>query len=125
MHWASDLLARFLRKVDGRELGRVEWLRAGWPRGALVLAVALPLVVAGPIRFVTGVGLALAFVLATLFTIVAVAAFVPALRRRELSPRRELVVTIAVAAVAVFAAALPYNRHFHGLASYLATDGFM
>jgi hypothetical protein len=125
MHWASDLLARFLRKVDGRELGRGEWLRAGWPRAALVLVVALPLVVAGPLRFVTGVGLALAFVLATLLVIVAVAAFAPALRRSDLSPRRELAVTVAVTAVAIFAAALPYNHHFHGLANYLASDGYM
>jgi hypothetical protein len=125
MRFASELLARLLSAVDGRALAREQWLRAGWPRAALVFVLAIPLLVAGPLRFATGISLGLAFLLATLLSILALAPFVRAFTTSGLSRRRELIVTAAAAAVAVFAAALPYNYHFHGIANYLAVDGYM
>jgi hypothetical protein len=105
-------------------LSRDQWLRCGWPRAALVLLVVVPSIVAGPIRVVTGLGLGAALATGTLLTMLAVAAFLPALRQSGLPARREIALTVALAAVALFAAALPYNRHFHGLADYIAVDGW-
>src|SRR5947209_1348646 len=46
-------LARLFASIDRRELAPAEWLRTGWPRGALILLIALPALLGGPIRYLT------------------------------------------------------------------------
>ena len=116
------MLARLLAAIDRRELPPSEWLRAGWPRIVLLLGVVAPALLAGPIRYVTGAGFGVAFALGALVSLAFLAPFVRVLARSGSSWPRELVTSAVVAGIAVFAAALVYNRHFHGLASYRTPD---
>lgn len=120
----APLWTRLRIAVDGGRLPRADWLRDGWPRSVLVLFVALPLVVAGPVRFILGVPMAWAFALATLLSFAVVYTFAPACRR-TLPRGRALGANLVLVSVALFAAELPYNRHFHGLANYVDPAGFM
>jgi hypothetical protein len=121
---SAPLLARLWIAVDGRRLPRADWLRDGWPRSVLVLLVALPLIVAGPVRFITGVPLPWGFAIATLLSFIVLYTFAPACRR-SLPRGRAIAANFVLVSVALFAAELPYNRHFHGLANYVDPAGFM
>ena len=117
---------RLLAKVDGRNLGASEWLRSGWPRGfPLLLLVALPLALAGPIRFVTGAGIGFAFALATVVVAIAVMPFVPALRATELTWKEAIAANVVVVLAGAFAVWIIYNGDFGGLVSYVARDAAM
>lgn len=112
-------LLRLLALVDGRELAPAEWLRLGWPRGVLILLLAMPAILAGPIRYLTGLGAGLSLVVAAMVSVATVAPFVPALRRRALRWWQELLAHLAALIVASFAGVLVYNRHFHGLPNFV------
>ncbi len=119
-------LARLRAKVDERALPASEWLRTGWPRAVpLVLLGALPLAVAGPIRFVTGLGPCLALVLAVGLTVLGVLPFVRALRRPAGSKMEAIVANCVVLVVGAFAVWLLHNGDFGGLTSFIARDQMM
>ncbi len=119
-------LARLLSKLDSRGLAPSAWLRTGWPRVVpLTMLAALPLALAGPIRYVTGVGSVLAFVLAVAVTVASVLPFAQALRAPAGSRRDALLANAVCVAVATFAVWLLYNGDFGGLASFIARDGMM
>ena len=109
--------------LEGRELAPNERLRAGWPRLSLLpWAMALPMTIAGPLRFVFGLSLGWGFVAGALLTLLALVPLVPSLRARTLSAGRTIAAWAILVVVAVFAVALPYNHHFHGLPQYLVGE---
>lgn len=117
---------RLLAKLDGQNLAASEWLRGGWPRGLpLSLLVALPLALAGPIRFATDAGIDVALALATVVAAIAVMPFVPALRAMALTRREAIVANVVVLLAGVFAVWILYNGDFGGLVSYVARDDAM
>src|SRR5262245_36520984 len=101
--------------VDGQALTASDAPLRAWPLAALLLLVALPALAAGPIRYLTGVPMGWATVLGTLFSLLILAPFAGAIPRRPGSAGQELMANATLLAVAIFAAAVPYNRHFHGL----------
>ena len=117
-------MAALFAHVDGRDAPAAERLRAGWPRGILVLFVAMPAILAGPIRFVSGASFRWSYVAGTLLSLLALAPFVRALRVGALCRRQELFAHFVTAVVGVFAALLTYNRHFAGLPNYVGADNW-
>jgi hypothetical protein len=103
---------------------RSQWLRAGWPRGLVLLALVLPAMIAGAIQLVVHVGWNLSFAGGALVTVAVAAPFVRALGGRPLSAAQEVGAHAILVAVAAFAGALVYNRHFHGLPNYQNSDGW-
>jgi hypothetical protein len=112
-------LRRFLQLVDGRELPMDEWLRSGWPRTILLLLIALPAIAAGPVRYLTGAGFALSYFCGLLLTLVVLAPLYRAARRPQLPMKQALAANGFVIALGVAAAAILYNKDFHGLVNYV------
>src|SRR5262249_40318288 len=108
------------------ELPPSEWLRRGWPRAiAFAWLAALPLALSGPIRFLTGIGLGAALVVAVGVTVLGVSPFVRPLCARSRITTQALVAHAVVAIVGVFAAWLLHNPDFGGLASVVDRRGEM
>jgi hypothetical protein len=116
-------LARLLR-LDRRDLPRAEWLRAGWPRLApLIMLAVLPLALAGPLRAFMYWGLGTSFAVATAISVGLIALFWPALRRGDGRLGDALLGNGIVVVVGSFAVWLLFNRDFVGLVNMHGTTG--
>lgn len=112
--------------MKGRWPGSPEWLRSGWPRAVpLALLAVMPLALAGPIRFVTGVGSGFALVIGAVVSVLLTLPFVPALRASDLTRRQSLLSNGVVLVAGAFAVWILYNGDFDGLVSYVDPKGEM